>query len=222
MALADLLTPSRCLACRAPGPALCAACDAALPRLRAPFCALCGVPTELPVPRCRDCARRRPGFAAARAACLLEGPAARLVRAWKDRGLAAVAALAAAEVVAALSPPAVDALVCVPPARARVRRRGVDGPAALTALLGATWGLPVATGALVRVDAVPQRERGGAARRSAARGAFRAVGRPPPRLLLVDDVLTTGATADACARELRRLGAARVEVAVFARTPRRG
>jgi predicted amidophosphoribosyltransferase len=109
----------------------------------------------------------------------------------------------------------------VPPARARARRRGVDGPAVLAALLGTAWDLPVASGALVRLDAGPQRERGGAARRSAARGAFRGVGRPPPRVLLVDDVLTTGATADACARELRRLGAERVEVAVFARTPRR-
>ena len=222
VALADLLTPSRCLACRAPGPALCAGCEAALPRLRAPFCALCGVPTEIVVPRCRDCARRRPGFAAARAACLLEGPAARLVRAWKDRGLAGVATLAAAEVLAAVPPPAVDALVSVPPARVRARRRGVDGPAALAALLGAAWGVPVVADALVRVDAGPQRQRGGAARRSAARGAFRGVARCPPRVLLVDDVLTTGATADACARELRRRGAARVEVAVFARTPRRG
>jgi predicted amidophosphoribosyltransferase len=220
--LADLLVPARCLACRAPGPALCAPCDAALPRLRAPLCELCGAPTEIPVARCRDCGRRRPAFAAARAACLLEGPAARLVRAWKDRGLGGVAALAAAEVVAAVAPPAVDALVSVPPARVRARRRGTDGPAALAALLGHAWSLPVAGGALERTDAGPQRLRGGAARRTAARGAFRGVAGCPPRILLVDDVLTTGATADACARELRRVGAAHVEIAVFARTPRRG
>ena len=181
VALADLLTPSRCLACRAPGPPLCDRCDAALPRLRAPFCALCGVPTEIVVPRCRDCARRRPGFAAARAACLLEGPAARLVRAWKDRGLAGVAALAAAEVLAAVPPPAVDALVSVPPARARVRRRGVDGPAALAGLLGAAWGVPVTAGALVRLDAGPQRQRGGAARVGAPRAALSAASRAARR-----------------------------------------
>jgi ComF family protein len=218
--LLELLAPSRCLACRAPGPPLCVPCRAAVPRLRGPLCARCGAPTEHAVARCRDCAGRRLAFATARAVCELDASGGLLVRAWKDRGLAAVAALAAAEIVALLPRPAVDAIVAVPPARDRARFRGVDGACALAELLGAAWELPQRGELLVRVHERPQRGRDRLERRRNARTAFAPAGASPRRVLLVDDVYTTGATADACARLLRRAGAGRVEVVTFARAPR--
>jgi ComF family protein len=219
-AVLDLVAPLRCAVCRAAGSLLCAPCRAILPRIRPPVCARCGRPTVHPVARCRDCAARRLAFAGAASALVLDDHVGRLLRAWKDRGLDAVAAIATEELLAALPPPRADALVAVPAARDRARWRGVDGPAALARDLGEAWGLPVLGGALVRARPRPQRGLSGPERRRNARRAFAARGTCPARVVLVDDVFTTGATADACARALRGAGARRVEVVTLARVVR--
>jgi ComF family protein len=219
-ALLDLLAPLRCVVCRAPGPLLCDPCLAILPRIRPPVCTRCGRPTVHVVQRCRDCAGRRPAFDAAAAALVLDDHVGRLVRAWKDRGLEAVAAVLATEVLAAVPRPDVDALVPVPPAADRARWRGVDGPATLAVVLGTAWDLPVLADALVRRRARPQRGLAGDERRRNARLAFAARRSAPPRVLLVDDVLTTGATAHACAGALRGAGARSVRVVTAARIVR--
>jgi predicted amidophosphoribosyltransferase len=81
-ALLDLLAPRRCAVCRAPGPVLCGACRAILPRIRPPACARCGRPTVHAVSRCRDCAARRLAFASAASALVLDDHVGRLLRAW--------------------------------------------------------------------------------------------------------------------------------------------
>jgi predicted amidophosphoribosyltransferase len=110
------------------------------------------------------------------------------------------------------------ALVPVPPQRARRRARGYDPAGALTAALARRLSLPVAA-CLVREDRAGRQVGAGLrARRTEGRIVVRVRGSPPPRVLLVDDVHTTGATLDACARAL--VGA-RVEVVAalsYART----
>lgn len=146
----------------------------------------------------------------------------RIVVAWKERGLRRLAAPLALVVAEVVPCPAADALCALPPDPERKLKRGHDPPAALTAELARHWNLPVEP-LLARPRASPQqrglplRQR----RRNVAQ-AFVARGRSPARLVLVDDVYTTGSTVDAAARELRRAGARRVEVVTLARAVRRG
>ena len=105
-ALLDLVAPSRCAVCGDGGPVICEPCSAILTRIRPPICVRCGRPCVHAVDRCRDCAGRRPAYATARAALVLDDHAGRLLRAWKDRGLEVLARIAAAELLAALPPPA--------------------------------------------------------------------------------------------------------------------
>jgi predicted amidophosphoribosyltransferase len=128
----------------------------------------------------------------------------------------------AAELVTAVvaPPPAGALLVPVPALAARAAWRGDDGAHALAERLAAAWGGEVAE-PLRRDGARPQRGLDRAGRRRNARAQFRAVAAVSGPVLLVDDVYTTGATADVCAGLLRRAGAARVDVVTFARAVRR-
>ncbi len=222
MPLADLLAPTRCLACSSPGPPLCRPCHDRLPWLPAPRCATCGRPVAHPVRRCRECTSPRPAFAAARAAVRLDGPAAALVRRWKDGGLRRAGEIALELTLDAVARVPADRVTAVPGAGDRVRWRGLDGPWQLACGLADAWGLPPPQPLLRRVAPRAQRGLSAAERRRNARVAFAAVGHGAPggTVLIVDDVFTTGATVDACARLLRRAGAARVEVVTFARVVR--
>jgi predicted amidophosphoribosyltransferase len=216
----DLLLPQRCLACGAPGCQLCEPCAAGLPRLRPPLCARCGSPAAWPVARCRECAGRRLAFASARAAVAYEGAVPAVVAAWKERGLRRLAALAADVVVETVEPPRVAALTYVPAERDRSLRRGHHPAERLAVELGRRWELPVAP--LVARARPVGRQRGLplAERRRNVAGAFRAAGRVPRAVGLVDDVYTSGSTVAAAASALRGAGAARVEAVTFARAVR--
>ncbi|HEX7083680.1 MAG TPA: double zinc ribbon domain-containing protein [Gaiellaceae bacterium] len=219
-ALLDLVLPRRCAACGAAADGLCAGCLAALRLLRAPRCARCGAPTAWPVERCRECAGRRLAFAAARAAYAYAGPARALVRAWKERGLRHLAALAAELTASAVERPEVDVVVPVPPDEGRLLGRGHHPPERLAAELARRWSLESApllrrTRAAPRQTALARDERGRNVRR-----LFATSGRAPPRVVLVDDVYTTGSTVAAAASALRAAGAHHVEVVTFARAVR--
>ena len=219
--LLDLLLPQRCVACRVPGAALCACCATALPRLVEPLCARCGAPTAWPVARCGECAGRRLGFAAARAAVSYEDDAVRaVVRAWKERGVRGLGGVAADIVCATIPRPDADLLVPVPPDGDRSLERGHHPPARLARELGRCWQLPVAR-PLVRTRPL-RRQRGLtlAERRRNVRGAFAVRGPVPQAVVLVDDVYTTGSTAAEAARALRAAGARRIQVIAFARALR--
>jgi predicted amidophosphoribosyltransferase len=216
----DLLLPQRCLGCSRNGPQVCAECAAALRRLDAPMCARCGRPTAWPVPRCSECDGRRLAFARARAAVAYEDSVRRIVAAWKERGLRRLAPWAAALVVEVVPRPSVRALAFVPSDRDRRLRRGHHAAEALAIELGLRWDLPVER-LLVRTRPAP-RQRGldRQARRRNVRGAFGALSPVPHSVVVVDDVYTTGATADAAASALRRAAARRVEIVTFARAIR--
>jgi len=220
-ALASLVAPLRCASCGVPGDAWCDACRLGLELITGPRCARCGAPTRWPVDRCRECRGRRLAFAAAWAAVAHRGAAAVLMRRWKDGGLA-LRAVAAEAVLGRRAAPAADCLCPVPGDPARVRRRGVDTPHALASALAAGWSVPVRLDLVARVRAVPpQRGLDAARRRRNLARAFAPGAGAPATVVLVDDVYTTGATADACARALRQAGARRVEVVTFARALRR-
>jgi len=144
----------------------------------------------------------------------------RIVGAWKERGLRRLSRWAAAVIADSLERPGVDDLTFVPADRDRRLLRGHHPAEALARELGTTWGATVEP-LLTRVRGSPrQRELTRAERRRNVAAAFVAAQRVPPRIVLVDDVYTTGATANAAASALRKGGAREVEVVTFARTIR--
>jgi len=215
----ELLLPQRCVVCGEAGTQVCAACLERLPRLSAPRCDRCGAPTAWPVERCGECAGRRIAFASARAAVAYDAAVKAIVAGWKERGLRRLVSTAAALVEDVVPRPRVDALSFVPPDGDRSRSRGHHPAERLARELGRRWELPVAP-VLARTRRLP-RQRGLtlAERRRNVRGAFRA-SESPRRVCLVDDVYTTGATANAAASALRAAGARRVEVVTLARAIR--
>jgi ComF family protein len=218
--LLDLLLPVRCVVCAASGEELCAGCREGLPLLRPPLCERCGAPTAWPVRRCRECSGRRLAFASARAAVEYDERVRRLVAGWKERGLRRLSAQVADAVVASVERPGAAALTFVPPDRERVLERGHHPAERLARELGERWELPV-TPLLGRTRAIRhQRGLSLADRRRNVAGAFRPAVKPPARVALVDDVYTSGATANAAASALRKGGARRVEVVTFARVVR--
>jgi ComF family protein len=172
------------------------------------------------VRRCAECAGRRLSFTRARAAVEYDTPVRRLVGAWKERGLRRLAAWAAAVVVDALERPGAGCLTFVPADADRRLRRGHHPAEALAGELAARWDLTLEP-LLVRVRGSPrQRELTRIERRRNVAAAFSAARPSPGRIVLVDDVYTTGATANAAASALRKAGARQVEVVTFARTIR--
>ena len=212
--------PRRCVACGERADALCESCRARLKRLVEPRCERCGAPTSWPVERCRECTGRRIAFATARAAVAYDEVAKRLVAAWKERGLRTLAVLAAELVADVVPRPSAYTVVFVPADENRRLRRGHNPAERLAAELGERWQLPV-VGLLTRTTGIrPQRGLILAERRRNVRGVFEATTGAPTRLVLVDDVYTSGATVSAAASALRKAGARRVEVVTFARAVR--
>ena len=115
-------------------------------------------------------------------------------------------------------------LVPVPLHRWRIWRRGYNQSALVATALGRQTGVPVAVQGLTRTRGTPPLKAMNATqRRDTVRGAFAVTDDHPfqgRRILLVDDIYTTGSTADACAKTLKRAGAASVELHVWARVVR--
>jgi predicted amidophosphoribosyltransferase len=148
------------------------------------------------------------------------GPARPLVRAWKEHGLRRAADLAVALVVEHVAPPAADAITYIPPDADRLLRRGAHPAEALARGLAGAWGLEcrrllVRSGRAAGQTRLDRRQR-----LRNVRGAFAACAAAPGRVILVDDVYTTGASTGAAAQALRAAGAIRVDTVTFARTVR--
>lgn len=139
-----------------------------------------------------------------------------VVAALKFRGERAVARWAAAELAPAVLRAGVDVVTWVPTSGARRRRRGLDQAEVLARAVGRATGLPV-RGLLDRGPGPAQEGRSAAERRAGPR--LRAVRWVAPRVLVVDDVVTTGASMRAAAVALRSAGATAIVAACLARTP---
>ena len=217
--LLDLLFPRRCVVCAVPGTTLCARCTTSLPRISGPLCARCGAPVAWPVQRCRECSGRRLAFASARAGVEYDRAVRTLVSAWKEHGLRRLASVAAAVVEEVVPPPSAHLITFVPPDGDRSLKRGHHPPERLAGELGRRWGMPV-EGLLGRTRPLrPQRGLPRTQRHRNVHGAFRSRA-IRGRILLVDDVYTTGSTVAAAASALRASGATRVDVVTFARAVR--
>jgi predicted amidophosphoribosyltransferase len=212
--LLSLLAPPLCWACHAPaarGSALCRDCRAALRFLREPGPAApraAGPTAPAPPPTW--------------AAVAYEGPARALVTALKFHGAARVADQLAALIVA--NAPAgllAGTLVAVPLHPARRRKRGFNQAALLADALAARTGLPRADVLRRGGPDLRQVGRDRSARLRGPPGSIEASGCVPAEALLVDDVVTTGATLAAAAAALRAAGSERVAAVAFARTAAR-
>ena len=218
--LLDLLLPLRCVACGVPSRTICEPCLAGLRRLGSPCCERCGAPTAWPVKRCDECRGRRLAFASARSAVAYDAGAKALVSAWKERGLRGLADDAGSLVAEVVPRPRAYTITYIPPDAHRALKRGHHPAEGLARALESRWQLP-AVALLERTrPAPPQRGLGLAERRRNVRGGFRALGRAPSRIVLVDDVYTSGASAAAAASALRSAGARHVDVITFARAVR--
>ena len=220
-ALLDLVYPPRCAACGEPAPSggpFCAICAEAVDPVP-PGCTRCGLPG--PDPLCGGCRAAAPAFDAVRAGGLFGGPLADAIHALKYGNRSALAR-PLGRWLAEVSPPPADALVVsVPLARGRRVERGYDQAALL-----ADGYARAAPGRPRRVRAALARTREtraqvGLSRDERARnvaGAFAATEAVRGRdVVLVDDVVTTGATADAASLALRRAGARSIVVVALAR-----
>jgi ComF family protein len=236
--LLHLLFPTPCHVCRAPldlarRSALCGACWNALERLPQTGCSRCGWPfpdaaaaSGAERPLCQRCREHPDHFEAARAALLYRdgGVARAAILLCKHGGrlglLQHLAILLAEETPGDLMRRTWDAAVPVPLHWRRRWRRGFNQADVLARAVGRRHGLRVERRCLARVRATPPQQGDAAARRRNVQDAFavrhaeRIAGK---RLLLVDDVFTTGATANACAAALLDGGAAGVGVLTLAR-----
>jgi competence protein ComFC len=215
--LLDALFPRRCAGCGSGPWPFCAACRAELVVLGEPRCERCGAPSPRPVSRCRDCPPS--SIAIARAPFGFDGPVRRAVHRLKFGGWRAVAEALGEAMVRTWSGAGwpSDVVAWVPLSRERLAVRGYDQARALARAVAPRIGAP-ADSLIRRVgDPGPQARRGGAARREAMRGVFAPTGGVAGRVLLIDDVLTTGATAGACADALLAGGASSVGLLTAAR-----
>ena len=228
----DLLLPPRCPACRQiveNNGRFCLACWTGLTFITDPVCAGCGAPFDIdrgPGARCGACLETPPRFAAARAALAYAGSARTVLLGFKHGDRQHLVDIMAPQLVRAgrgwFGPDTV--LVPVPLHRWRLWKRGFNQAALLARAVSRRSGSPLAVDALVRVK--PTRSSQGMGRRARAdnvRGAFR-VARPEAikakEIIIIDDVLTTGATVEACTRMLLRAGAKQVRVLTWARVVR--
>jgi ComF family protein len=209
---------------------ICDHCRAAIALLQPPLCELCGEPFDPQAaagPRCAVCMMARRRFSVARSAAYYEGPLVQLIWRYKYHGqvvlgepLARLMVAALETTAAALDPDSVEVVCAVPLHRSRLRERGFNQSELLAEHLAAAIGRPLRP-LLVRTRPThPQVDLPLRSRAANVRGAFapnpeEAI--PGQRVLLIDDLFTTGATIAACARALHRAGAAELRVFTLAR-----
>ncbi len=239
----ETLSPTRCCGCERPGSLVCDSCISRLALIDPAFCCTrCAAPFGSML--CTECAREalHDGTAGAEqqlpelpferclAMATFDAPLPRVIRSYKDAGERRLAPYLSELLLETLlhaeqAAPAryggiltaADAIAFVPATATAYRRRGFDHMEAIARPLAERAHKPL-TDALAKHGKTDQRDLGREQRRARAQGAYECV-EPVVgmRLLLVDDVITTGSTLRAAASELKRAGAAHVDVCALAR-----
>lgn len=232
--LITLVLAPRCLGCggaaREARTLVCGRCRSRLQPPPPPLCPRCGMPRlrtgRAPGPRCQECAEWPPGLRSARSACLLHQPADALVHQLKYRGWKGLGRFMAERMAAVRLPDDVareTALIAVvPTTELRLRERGYNQAEVLARGVAEATGRTLVPALRRAAGTSSQTTLQPVARLANVAGAFHPVEAARTdiageHLLLVDDVLTTGATVVACAETLMAAGARCVSVLTFAR-----
>ena len=220
-AAVELVLPAKCAVCGREGDFVCAACESALPELHRPYCGLCASPGA--GSPCSSCQAWPPAYDRIAAPYLMDGGVRDIVFDLKYRGIRALAPDMGELLARHLesSRLAADLIVPVPLHRRRERERGYNQAALLAYELSRRTGLPVVPALRRTKDTPPQVAMVGPEKRRAnIEDAFECVADVRDRrVLLIDDVVTTGSTMGACAAPLKAAGTSKVWGLAFARQP---
>ncbi len=232
--LLDYCFPPRCSHCGSrsgdfPVPFLCAPCWSDLTPVPSPVCPRCGRPfgspealAASPEHVCWHCSKEPPDVDQAIAAGIFEGPLRQAIHVYKYRPLMSLGRPLAEWMTFRVSKvDRLDVVMPVPLHATRLRKRGFNQTLLLARGASEAFSVPLLYNNLVRVrPTIPQVELSGRERAANVRGAFalkRLQEVKGKRVLLVDDVLTTGATMNECSRTLREAGAEAVVALTLAR-----
>ena len=230
-ALLDALFPPRCAGCaRWSRAVFCPDCTSQLVRIRSPLCDCCGAPFDplaFPAPICARCRAKAPDFRAARAVFAFEGPLRESIHRLKYQHKSALAPRLAPFLATTLGEEPVlrdfdpQFLVPIPLHPSRLKKRGFNQSFLLANELSKLLGVPTRELLLRSRDTLPQIGLNASDRAKNVRGAFEAARQVKTwqgkRILLIDDVFTTGATLNEAAKTLRQAGASAVCTLTLAR-----
>ncbi len=222
----DLFFPPRCAVCDgvlAVGEqGICSSCEHRLPRVEEPRCFCCGKTVEGPeVELCRDCSKKKHEFRRGFPLLQYVPPISDAMAELKYHGRAEYADFYGEQLGRAFGETfrslGIQGLVPVPVHKKRLAKRGYNQAELLAGALSRQTGIPLYTNVLLRrEDTAAQKKLSREERALNLRTAFSVGDKPPERVLIVDDIYTTGATADACAAALLRAGAVEVYVTTVA------
>ena len=199
---------------------LCRRCFEALPLVGRPFCGRCGAPTAFEVFGCEECRTRDFWFDGAWAPLRYEGVGKELVHALKYRGYLGVVGKVMGPLMSGVLDAGTrfDLVTPVPLHRSRLAKRGFNQAELMAKSVAQRISAPVLDKLKLVRRTRDQIELSADARRENVSGALVSRGPVAGRVLLVDDVFTTGATLSECARVLRRAGAEEVQALTLCRT----
>lgn len=209
--VADLFFPPHCVGCGKVGDFLCSDCCRKLPRILPPFCNRCGKP-QIGGTLCPTCWGIRAGIDGIRSIFYFDGIVRKAIHELKYYNVRALSNCLAEFLYTYLQTNKIDGdtIIPVPLHKDRLRQRGYNQSALLARKLGKLAGISVTEDRLVRIkDSKPQaRTKTGGERRKNVTGAFlcNSDELKGSRIILIDDVCTTGATLEACAETLKNAG----------------